>query len=115
MGGIKSSEQIGLVEDEWKNIIVEKKIRFPNTSKLGIRFENLKAGSTIFWDDVSLRKSPTNTDSISDGFNYQLFVKKFSSGLDRIIQSSNVSLYVSVQTHDLHHIIFLGQVVEIYS
>ena len=95
LGGIKSSEQIGLVEDEWKNIIVEKKIRFPNTSKLGIRFENLKAGSTIFWDDVSLRKSPTNTDSISDGFNYQLFVKKFSSGLDRIIQSSNVSLYVS--------------------
>jgi len=95
LGGIKSSEQIGLVENEWKNIIVEKKIRFPNTSKLGIRFENLKAGSTIFWDDVSLRKSPTNTDSISDGFKYQLFVKKFSSGLDRIIQSSNVSLYVS--------------------
>ena len=95
LGGIKSSEQIGLIENEWKNIIVEKKIRFPNTSKLGIRFENLKAGSTIFWDDVSLRKSPTNTDSISDGFNYQLFVKKFSSGLDRIIQSSNVSLYVS--------------------
>ena len=95
LGGIKSSEQIGLVEDEWKNIIVEKKIRFPNTSKLGIRFENLKPGSTIFWDDVSLRKSPNNTDSISDGFKYQLFVKKFSSGLDRIIQSSNVSLYVS--------------------
>ena len=95
LGGIKSSEKIGLIENEWKNIIVEKKIRFPNTSKLGIRFENLKAGSTIFWDDVSLRKSPTNTDSISDGFNYQLFVKKFSSGLDRIIQSSNVSLYVS--------------------
>jgi len=95
LGGLKSSETIGLVEDEWKQIVVEKTIRFPNTSKLGIRFENMKPGSTIFWDDVSLRKNPTNTDSISDGVNYQLFVKKFSSGLDRIIQSSNASLYIS--------------------
>ena len=95
LGGQRGSETIGLVEDEWKQIIVEKTIRFPNTSKLGIRFENLKPDSTIFWDDVSVRKKPVNSDSIFDGVNYQLFVKKFSSGLDRIIQSSNVSLYIS--------------------
>ena len=95
LGGIKTSETIGLVEDEWKNISVTKTIRFSNTTKLGIRFENIKPKSTIFWDDVSLRKSPTNTDSISDGMNYQLFVKKYSAGLDRIIQTSNTTLYVS--------------------
>ena len=43
-----------------------KTIRFPNTSKLGIRFENMKPESTIYWDDVSLRKAPSNTDTISD-------------------------------------------------
>ena len=95
LGGIKTSETIGLVEDEWKNISVTKTIRFSNATKLGIRFENVKPKSTILWDDVSLRKSPTNTDSISDGMNYQLFVKKYSSGLDRIIQSSNTTLYIS--------------------
>tara|TARA_R100000008_G_scaffold86075_1_gene77788 strand:- start:123 stop:2285 length:2163 start_codon:yes stop_codon:yes gene_type:complete len=94
-GGIKSSQLIGLVENEWRNISVTKTIRFPNTSKLGISFENVKPDSTIFWDDVSLRKVETNTDSIADGVNYQLFVKKYSDGLDRIIQSSNTSLYIS--------------------
>jgi len=95
LGGIKTSETIGLIEDEWKQISVTKTIRFSNTSKLGIRFENVKPQSTIFWDDVSVRKVPTSTDSISDGINYQLFVKKYSAGLDRIIQSSNTSLYIS--------------------
>ena len=95
LGGIKRSEPIGLVEDEWKKITVKKTIRFPNASKLGIRFENRKAGSTIYWDDVSLKKAPTNTDEIGDGFSYQLFVKKFSEGLDRIVQSSNTSLFIT--------------------
>ena len=94
-GGIKTSENIGLIEDEWKNISVTKTIRFSNTSKLGIRFENVKQGSTIFWDDISLRKVPTNTDSILDPFSYQLFVKKYESGLDRIIHSSNTSLIIT--------------------
>ena len=95
LGGIKRSEQVGLVEDEWKKITVKKTIRFPNAAKLGVRFENRKAGSTIYWDDVSIKKAPTNTDNIGDGFSYQLFVKKFSDGLDRIIQSSNTSLFIT--------------------
>ena len=95
LGGKKTSDNIGLVEDEWKEVSVTKTIRFPNASKLGIRFENLKPESTIFWDDVSVRKVPTSTDSITDGINYQLFVKKYSSGLNRITQTSNVSLYIS--------------------
>ena len=95
LGGIKSSEKVGLVEDEWKEISVTKTIRFPNTTKLGVRFENHKSLSTIFFDDVSLRKLPTNSDIIDNGINYQLFVKKYSDGLDRIVQSSNTSLYIS--------------------
>ena len=95
LGGIKSSAQIGLTENEWKEITVEKKIRFPQTSKLGIRLENLKPESTIYWDDVSLKRKKSNTDTITDGFRYQLFVKKFSSGLDKIIQSANTTLFIS--------------------
>ena len=62
----------------------------------------MKPESTIYWDDVSLRKSPTNTDTIGDSFNYQLFVKKYSDGIDRIIQDSNVSF-----TYNWFYIIFV--------
>ena len=94
-GGIKSSEITGLTETEWKKIKVNKIIRFPNTSKLGISFENLKAQSTIFWDDVNLRKLSVNTDSINDAYEYTLYVKKYGAGLDRIIQSSTTSLVIT--------------------
>jgi hypothetical protein len=94
-GGIKTSEDIGLVETEWKSLSVTKTIRFSNASKLGIRFENVKPSSTIYWDDVSVRKVLTNTDSITDGFSYQLSVKKYSSGLDRVVQSSTALLHIT--------------------
>jgi len=94
-GGIGSSQRIGLNETEWKQIQVEKTIKFPNTTKLGIRFENNKPGSTIFWDDVSLRKTANNTDSISDAFSYDLFVKKYDAGLDRITLSSKSNLTIT--------------------
>ena len=94
-GGIKSSERIGLNETEWKQIQVKKTIKFPNTSKLGIRFENNKPNSTIHWDDVSLRKIDTNSDSIADAFTYDLFVKRYDAGLDRIIDSSKTTLTIT--------------------
>ena len=94
-GGIKSSQRIGLNETEWKQIQVKKTIKFPNTSKLGIRFENNKPNSTIHWDDVSLRKIDTNSDSIADAFTYDLFVKRYDAGLDRIIDSSKTTLTIT--------------------
>jgi len=107
-GGIKSSDAVGLVEDEWKNVTVTKTIRFPNTSKLGIRFENMKPESTIYWDDVSLRKAPTNTDTIGDSFNYQLFVKKYSDGIDRIVQDSNTVLHITGSTSSSYNASWTG-------
>ena len=95
LGGVRSSEIIGLDESEWKRLSVTKTMRFPNVSKLGVRFENLKPQSTIFWDEVSIRKVSANTDSIFDSFKYSLFVKKYESGLDRIIHNSNVSLSIT--------------------
>jgi hypothetical protein len=94
-GGIKSSQRVGVNEDEWKQIQVKKTIKFPNTSKLGIRFENNKPDSSIYWDDVSVRKLEANTDAISDAFSYDLFVKKYDAGLDRIRLSSKSNLLVS--------------------
>ena len=94
-GGIKSSEQIGLNESEWKQVQVEKTIKFSNTTGISVRFENRKPGSTIYWDDVSLRKVSSNTDTSSDTFNYDLFVKKYDAGLDRILLSSKTSLTIS--------------------
>ena len=94
-GGIKSSEQVGLNETEWKQIVVQKTIKFPNTANLGVRFENVKPQSTIFWDDISLRKVSANTDSIDDNFNYDLYVKKYEAGLDRIIHSSKSTLHIT--------------------
>jgi len=94
-GGIKSSQRVGLNETEWKQIQVKKTMKFPNTAKLGLRFENNKPSSTIFWDDVSLRKVPNNTDTITDAFSYDLFVKKYEAGLDRILLSSKASLVIS--------------------
>jgi len=107
-GGIKSSDVVGLVEGEWKNVTVTKTIRFPNTSKLGIRFENMKPESTIYWDDVSLRKAPTNTDSIGDSFNYQLFVKKYSDGIDKIVQDSNTVLHITGSTSSSYNASWTG-------
>ena len=107
-GGIKSSDAVGLVESEWKNVTVTKTIRFPNTSKLGIRFENMKPESTIYWDDVSLRKAPTNTDTIGDSFNYQLFVKKYSDGIDKIIQDSNTTLHITGSTSSSYNASWTG-------
>ena len=94
-GGYKSSEVIGLNETEWKQIQVKKTIKFPNTTGLSVRFDNRKRGSTIFWDDVSLRKNDINTDEITDAFNYGLFVKKYDAGLDRIIHSAKTNLIIS--------------------
>tara|TARA_B100000902_G_C27322317_1_gene925534 strand:+ start:5882 stop:10303 length:4422 start_codon:yes stop_codon:yes gene_type:complete len=94
-GGIKSSDVVGLTEAEWKKIKVNKTIRFSNTSKLGVSFENLKAESTIFWDAANLRKLSPNNDSIHDSYDYTLYVKKYEAGLDRIIQSSVASLTIS--------------------
>ena len=94
-GGIKSSEHVGLNETEWKQIVVQKTIKFPNTANLGVRFENTKPQTTIFWDDISLRKVSANTDSINDNFNYDLYVKKYEAGLDRIIHSSKSTLHIT--------------------
>ena len=94
-GGIKSSQRVGVNEDEWKQIQVRKTIKFPNTSKLGIRFENLKPSSSIYWDDVSVRKVSSNTDAIADAFSYDLIVKKYDSGLDRIRLYSKSNLIIS--------------------
>ena len=107
-GGIKSSEPIGLIESEWKNVTVTKTIRFPNTSKLGIRFENMKPESTIYWDDVSLRKAPSNTDTISDSFVYQLFVKKYSDGIDKIVQNSKAVLHITGSTSSSYNASWTG-------
>ena len=94
-GGIKSSQRVGLNETEWKQVQVKKTIKFPNTAKLGVRFENNKPSSTIFWDEVSLRKISANTDTIADAFSYDLFVKKYEAGLDRILLSSKSNLTIS--------------------
>ena len=94
-GGVGSSNNIGLNEGEWKEVSVTKTIRFPNTSKIGIRFENVKPDSTIYWDDASLRKADSNTDTIYDAFNYELFVKKYEAGLDRILHSSKATLSIT--------------------
>ena len=94
-GGIASSQDVGLNETEWKQITVTKHIKFPQTAKLGVRLENRKAGSTIYWDDINVVNNPTNSDSIGDTFSYDLSVKKYEAGLDRIIQSSEVSMLIS--------------------
>ena len=95
IGGVKTSPTVGLDESEWRQISVTKTIRYPNTAKLGIVFENVKPNTTIYWDDVSLRKGPANTDSISDAFSYDLFVKKYEAGLDRIIYSGRTSMVIT--------------------
>ena len=94
-GGIATSKQVGLNETEWKQISVTKNIKFPQTAKLGIRLENMKPGSTIYWDDINVFRNPSNTDTIGDTFNYELFVKKYEAGLDRIIFSSETSMLIS--------------------
>ena len=38
-------------------------------------FDNHKRGSTILWDDMSLRKHDSNTDAIIDPIDYSLYVK----------------------------------------
>ena len=97
-GGIKSSQKIGLNETEWKQIQVKKTIKFRNTVNLGIRFENNKPSTSILFDDVSLRKVSNNTDTIADNFSYDLFVKKYDAGLDRIRLSSKSNLIISSST-----------------
>ena len=94
-GGIATSKDVGLNETEWKQISVTKRIKFPQTAKLGVRLENVKAKSTIYWDDINLFRNPSNTDAIGDTFNYELFVKKYEAGLDRIIFSSRTSMLIS--------------------
>ncbi len=94
-GGIKGSEHIGLNESEWKEVSVTKTIKRSNTAGLGISFINRKKDSTIFWDDVSVRNISTNSDNIVDAINYELFVKKYEAGLDRIHLSSKTSLVIT--------------------
>ena len=107
-GGIKSSEKVGLDESEWRQIQVKKTIKFPNTSKLGVRLENNKANTTIFWDDMSLRKLSSNTDSIADSFRYDLFVKKYDAGLDRIRLSSKVGMIISSSASQSYNAAWTG-------
>ena len=94
-GGIATSQDVGLNETEWKKISVTKQIKFPQTAKLGVRLENKKPGSTIYWDDINVFRNPSNTDTIGDTFNYELSVKKYEAGLDRIIFSSETSMLIS--------------------
>jgi len=107
-GGVKSSERVGLNETEWKQIVVQKTMKFPNTAKLGVRFENLKPRSTIYWDDISLRKVQANTDSINDNFSYDLFVKKYEAGLDRIIHSSKTTMEITGSTSQSYNASWTG-------
>ena len=107
-GGIKSSQRVGLNETEWKQIQVKKTIKFPNTAKLGVRFENNKPNSTLFWDEVSLRKVSANTDTIADAFSYDLFVKKYDAGLDRIIQTSKTNLTISSSASQSYNAAWTG-------
>ena len=94
-GGIRGSQKVGLNETEWKQLKVTKKIKFSNTTQVGIQFYNLKHNSTIFYDDVTLFKHNDSSDTISDAFNYDLFVKKYDAGLDRINLSTKNTLIVS--------------------
>ncbi len=94
-GGIKSSQYVGLNETEWKQLTVTKKIKFSQTTKLGVRFENRKPKTSVLFDDASLRKISTNTDTLTDPFKYDLLVKKYDSGLDRIRLASRESLIIS--------------------
>ena len=94
-GGVATSQDVGLNETEWKQISVTKNIKFPQTAKLGVRLENVKPGSTIYWDDVNVFRNPSNTDAIGDTFNYELFVKKYEAGLDRVIYASETSMLIS--------------------
>lgn len=94
-GGINESQVVGLNETDWKQIKVQKTINFSNTAGLGLRFENRKAKSTILWDDVSVRKAMTSTDNINDAFIYDLYVKRYDAGVDRITKSSKSSLYIT--------------------
>ena len=107
-GGIKSSQRVGVNEDEWKQIQVRKTIKFPNTSKLGLRFENNKPSSSIYWDDVSVRKVSATTDTIADAFSYDLIVKKYDSGLDRITLSSKSNLIVSSSASSSYNAAWTG-------
>jgi len=107
-GGIKSSQRVGVNENEWKQIQVRKTIKFPNTSKLGIRFENNKPSSSIYWDDVSVRKVDTNTDAIADAFSYDLFVKKYDDGLDRIRLASKSNLIISSSASESYNAAWTG-------
>jgi len=107
-GGYKTSEVIGLNETEWKQIQVQKTIKFPNTTGLSVRFDNLKRGSTIYWDDVSLRKLEANTDNLIDPFNYELSVKKFDGGIDRIIYTSQANLMISSSASQSYNAAWTG-------
>ena len=95
LGGIKTSQDVGLNETEWQQISVTKTIKYPQTAKLGVRFENVQPNTAIYWDDVSLRKGTVNTDGIGDTFNYNLFVKKYEAGLDRAIYASKTTMTIT--------------------
>ncbi len=107
-GGIKGSQRVGVNENEWKQIQVRKTIKFPNTTKLGIRFENNKPSSSIYWDDVSVRRVTANSDSIDDTFNYDLFVKKYDSGLDRIRLASKSNMIISSSVSESYNAAWTG-------
>ena len=107
-GGIKSSQNVGLNETEWKQIQVKKTIKFANTVKLGIRFENRKPNSSILFDDASLRKVSANTDAIGDAFSYDLFVKKYDAGMDRIRLSSKSNLIISSSVSQSYNAAWTG-------
>ena len=94
-GGIATSKKVGLNETEWKQLQVRKTIKFSNTSKLAIRFEVNKPNTSVLFDDVEVRKLDTNTDTLADAFSYDLFVKKYDSGLDRIRLESRTSLLIT--------------------
>ena len=51
-------------------IKVTKKIKFSNTTQVAIQFYNLQHKSTIFYDDVSLRKNNDNSDCNLKKYNF---------------------------------------------
>ena len=102
-GGIKFSEKVGINETEWKQVQVRKTIKFGETSGLGVRFDNNRAASKIYWDDVSVYKIDTATDDITKAYRFDLFVKQYDSGIDSIRLSSQASMVINSGSNAVSH------------
>ncbi len=95
-GGSRASERVAVDTTEWKLVQVKKQIKFPNTSKLSIQLINDSPGETIFFDDLFLKKvQPTGSDAQNKNYSYELFVKQYDAGIDRIRYSSKSDLFIT--------------------